>query len=362
MAQLNKQMDRLSLSNQSNQSHQLLNANDKKARKMRKRLSIQNAKGASPLLLDGASKTRPTCDEVFDEISSSSNPNNNSKLFRSFASKSKVGVVPFNPNKVNQDRAMAITSLPNTNKNSCASLFGVFDGHGMHGHDVSSHCLHVMPEWFKTQQNWHKNVNQTLIDCFAFIAQSLKRSDINCSFSGTTAVVVCMDNKNLYTANVGDSRAVLAREEKGQLIAVELSIDQKPDNPIEKARIEKKNGRVEPCKGPMGELIGPHRVWLKTQDMPGLAMSRSFGDEVAASVGVISEPEIIVKERKKNDKFLVIASDGVWEFLSNDDVVDIVSKFDDPKKACRALVRESTRKWQSEEDVIDDITCVVIYF
>jgi len=63
--------------------------------------------------------------------------------------------------------------------------------------------------------------------------------------------------------------------------------------------------------------MGPQRVWLKYENVPGLAMSRSFGDEVAHSVGVSSEPEILTEQINKFSKFIVIASDGVWEFLSN---------------------------------------------
>jgi serine/threonine protein phosphatase PrpC len=54
--------------------------------------------------------------------------------------------------------------------------------------------------------------------------------------------------------------------------------------------------------------------------MPGLAMTRSFGDRVAHSVGVSAEPETLEFTLGANDKYMVIASDGVWEFLSNEDV------------------------------------------
>jgi serine/threonine protein phosphatase PrpC len=66
------------------------------------------------------------------------------------------------------------------------------------------------------------------------------------------------------------------------------------------------------------------RVWLKEQDLPGLAMSRSLGDQVAHSVGVSSVPEITEYILELEDKFVVIATDGVWEFLSNQEVAEIV--------------------------------------
>jgi serine/threonine protein phosphatase PrpC len=64
--------------------------------------------------------------------------------------------------------------------------------------------------------------------------------------------------------------------------------------------------------------MGPLRVWHLHENIPGLAMSRSFGDGAAAEVGVIADPEILEMNLTEQDKFIVLASDGVWEFLSND--------------------------------------------
>ena len=78
------------------------------------------------------------------------------------------------------------------------------------------------------------------------------------------------------------------------------------------------NGRVDTIKGQQGQNLGPMRVWLMEQDAPGLAMSRSIGDYIAHSVGVATDAEVKRFELTSEDKFLIIASDGVWEFLSNE--------------------------------------------
>lgn len=125
------------------------------------------------------------------------------------------------------------------------------------------------------------------------------------------------------------------------------------------------NGRIESYKGRYGENVGPARVWLKTENYPGLAMSRSIGDACAHSVGVSAIPEIKEFEISEEDKFLVVASDGVFEFLSNDEIVDLVVPFwhkNDLKGACSTIVRESVAAWEREEDSIDDITCIVVFF
>ena len=111
--------------------------------------------------------------------------------------------------------------------------------------------------------------------------------------------------------------------------------------------------------------MGPMRVWLANEDVPGLAMSRSMGDYVAQSVGVIPEPEIFEFEITPDDLFLVIASDGVWEFMPNEEVARIATPFytkNAPEAAANALVKEAYKLWKHEEEVIDDITCVVVFF
>lgn len=106
---------------------------------------------------------------------------------------------------------------------------------------------------------------------------------------------------------------------KSKWTATSLSIDHKPDRKDEHERILKSEGRVDTFRDDDGHSVGPARVWLKDQQVPGLAMSRSLGDYVASTVGVISEPEFFEIELKESDKFIVLASDGVWEFISNED-------------------------------------------
>lgn len=106
------------------------------------------------------------------------------------------------------------------------------------------------------------------------------------------------------------------------------------------------------------------RVWLKHEDIPGLAMSRSFGDAMACRVGVHAVPEVKTFELESEDKIIVLASDGVWEFLENSTVANIVFPFFKQKNAegaAEALVRAAFKRWKREENVIDDITCIIIF-
>ena len=133
-------------------------------------------------------------------------------------------------------------------------------------------------------------------------------------------------------------------------MSIALSRDHKPDEKGESLRIAARGGRVESYQDENGNPAGPARVWLKNQDLPGLAMSRSLGDGVAASVGVIAEPEILEFLLTAEDKFIVLGSDGVFEFLSNEEVVKIVVpywKSKDVKGACEALWKESNLRWKT---------------
>ena len=74
--------------------------------------------------------------------------------------------------------------------------------------------------------------------------------------------------------------------------------------------------------------------------------------------------ELFTFPLQRDDKFLVVASDGIWEFLSNNDVAHIVWPFyeqHNAEGAADALVKEAHKRWSEEDDIIDDITCIIIF-
>ena len=125
-------------------------------------------------------------------------------------------------------------------------------------------------------------------------------------------------------------------------------------------------GVVDQAKGKDGEKTGPYRVYIKDKDHPGLAMSRSFGDKKAKSCGVIPYPDIIEFNLSNNDcKYMVLCSDGVWEFISNEEVMEIGNKYYNKNNIndfCNELLKRSTEIWESEENYMDDITIVIVFF
>jgi len=291
----------------------------------------------------------------------------------------KKGYVPYNRNKKNQDAYLLREGLQNDEE---MHMFGVCDGHGEFGHKVAQHVQAALPDFLEQQNDLKTDTEQAVKRCVKLTADSLAESGINCAFSGTTLVFAVQNGDTFHSANLGDSRAVMCRDPNNQfaknsdlsigfgvektpqgVFAVGLSRDQKPEDVGEKKRSLAAGGRVEPLPGPPDEDCGPPRVWLKEVDVPGLAMSRSLGDDVAHTVGVSNLPEVISYKLDPADKFCVWASDGVWEFMSNTDVVDLVnSRLPDLKQAAKDLVQESVKRWRQEEEVVDDITAVIVRF
>ena len=249
----------------------------------------------------------------------------------------------------------------------------VCDGHGINGHHVSNFIKTVLP--IDMSENLkHRNIltetektHEIIKETFIIANDKLvENQNIDSIFSGTTCVSVIFTPEKLICPNIGDSRAVLARYDKNnkKYIAIDLSRDHKPTELDERQRIIENDGRIQPFFED-GEFVGPERIWIKEEEVPGLAMTRSFGDRVAATVGVISEPEIKEEKFEENDKFMIIASDGIWEFISSQECVDIISNFyekNDIKGCCQYLYEESSKRWIKEEEVIDDTTLILVFF
>ena len=249
----------------------------------------------------------------------------------------------------------------------------VCDGHGVNGHHVSNFIKTILP--IDMSENLkHRNIltetektHEIIKETFIIANDKLvENPNIDSIFSGSTCVSVIYTPEKLICPNIGDSRAVLARYDnsKNKYIAIDLSRDHKPTELDERKRIIESDGRIQPFLED-GEFVGPERIWIKDEEIPGLAMTRSFGDRVAATVGVISEPEIKEMKLDINDKFMIIASDGIWEFISSQECIDIISTFyekNDIKGCCTFLYEESSKRWIKEEEVIDDTTLILVFF
>ncbi|KAF4346319.1 hypothetical protein G4B88_026328 [Cannabis sativa] len=225
---------------------------------------------------------------------------------------------------------------------------GIFDGHGQWGHLVSKRVRESLPSSLLC--NWQNTLSQTSLDLNFEI-----ENDRDLHWFGTwkesffkTYAAIDQELKHnneidtFLSANVGDSRAVLATtSENGNLVALQLTIDFKPNIPEEAERIIKSKGRVF-C---LEDEPGVYRVWRPNGKSPGLAISRAFGDYSVKEFGLISTPHVTHTNISTNDHFVILASDG-------------------KEKSARRLVECAARAWKSKRRGIaqDDISAICLFF
>ncbi|KAJ7281227.1 hypothetical protein O6H91_10G062000 [Diphasiastrum complanatum] len=218
-------------------------------------------------------------------------------------------------------------------------LFGIFDGHG-----GSRAASYVKENLFKTLLKHPMFVTDTSHG----IAEAYKQTDLEylassaddqLSDDGSTALIAVLVGDKLIIANLGDCRAVLSKAGE----AVPLSSDHKPVRLDERMRIEEAGGVVQWEAG----------CWR----VGGiLAVSRAFGNRRLKEF-VSADPEIQELVIKEDVDFLVIASDGLWDLIQNQDAINLVKSIADAEAAAIRLAEEAFRRGS-----IDNITCIVVRF
>ena len=216
------------------------------------------------------------------------------------------------------------------------------------------------------------NNYRVIANIFIDADNAIKKQNFNCENSGTTCVIVFQIDEHLICANAGDSRAILIYDDKNDkrlrcTKIYPLSFDCKPQNPSERKRIIDKGGEVRQDLDEDGNPEGNFRVWVKGENWPGIAISRSIGDSDAKKIGVIPNPQIVEYTINPKSKYMLICSDGIWEYISNEEAMNISNKYylkNDPLGLCKDLIRTSTDIWNSEDldGDVDDITVVVVFF
>ncbi|OMJ71483.1 hypothetical protein SteCoe_30289 [Stentor coeruleus] len=287
-------------------------------------------------------------------------------------------------------------------------FLGLFDGHGKEGKNIVKYCANFMKKYFIEnfslfQTDVKDAIDNIIKECDNDLRYNGK--SIDSALSGTTAVVVFITETGMHVASVGDSRAILGTipndnspidrpplssnpyvrkiEITRQLKPVILTVDQKPNHDLELARIEKCGGKVQQLTDDYGNKVGPFRVWQKNGVFPGLAISRSIGDNLAKEIGVISNPIYhYFPYVPFRDQFLVIASDGVWDVMENIEVVNFVERYRKkciknfgtkvfPVRAKNAVIaqllgEEARYRWfgicEDEDVMIDDISVIIVEF
>mmetsp|Transcript_72028 Transcript_72028/g.156376 ORF Transcript_72028/g.156376 Transcript_72028/m.156376 type:complete len:384 (+) Transcript_72028:78-1229(+) len=265
------------------------------------------------------------------------------------------------PESPNQDSFCVV-------KSGDYSFYGVFDGHGRKGHDVSNFVKENMTKLIlKDNRFKSQDMGPMLTDTFKSLQSLISTADrmnkLTAALSGTTATIAIHDHvaKKFTIGHVADSSCVIGgRTADGRLEAKQLTTDHKPNLKDERARIEKAGGRV------VFDGYANHRVYAKAARYPGLNMSRCLGDLLGhVECGLSCEPEVSTVDILSQHKWLLLCSDGIWEFITPDQAVSIIASYPAEKAmlAAEKLAAAGWDKWVQEEGgaVVDDITVVLVH-
>ena len=290
--------------------------------------------------------------------------------------------------KINQDRVFITPKLCNS---PTSWLFCVYDGNGPKGEKVAQEAGAGIVEAIESNV---ERVSNPACDAPSVLKRAFVETNKQVAklpfaeASGCTAtVVVVQDLRTLIVANVGDSKAVLGQGGTGTLDlwkAKVLTAEHKPSLPEEKARIEAAGGfvlededygaaRVFDNPDPIGQMVamagagmggigGAPLIGLG-QPWPGLAMSRCIGHTGVEKIGITAEPTVSKHSLSAEDRVMIIASDGVWDYVSSDEACAYAKQFaPDAHSACKAIVETASQRWIEDDPTYsDDISCVVVY-
>ena len=283
--------------------------------------------------------------------------------------------------KANQDTYIIMENLFSQNYN----IYGIFDGHGDNGHLISKFISDYINGYYKNKLNYYlteedkdnlftetiiniflKNHIQIIKNCQISLDQEINsKINYDISQSGSTSVIVFLTNDTLICSNIGDSQCFLFNCSSEDLWTFEsLSKIHLASDELEQKRIIENGGEIHPYYDEDGIFEGPDRIYAKNKIYPGLTMSRTIGDLEAKKIGVISEPDIILKKIENNAKFLVIGSDGLWDVVKPYDIIRLVRpSFNkgDIEGACQTLMKKAVQNWQKNKEERDDITIIVVF-
>ncbi|CAA2949748.1 probable phosphatase 2C 58 [Olea europaea subsp. europaea] len=217
-------------------------------------------------------------------------------------------------------------------------LFAIFDGHM--GRDVAKYLQgNLFNNILKQQHDFWTDTEKALRRAYKTTDNEILEQSFHLGKGGSTAVTaVLMDGHKLVVANVGDSRAIICK--KG--VAYQISVDHEPGK--EKSTIEKKGGFVSNIPGDVPRVDGQ------------LAVARAFGDK-SLKRHLSSEPDVAIEMVDDELELIILASDGLWKVMSNQEAVESIRNTKSAQSAAKHLVEEAVSRKSK-----DDISCIVVRF
>jgi len=271
------------------------------------------------------------------------------------------------------------TIMPNLDQNT--HFFAVYDGAGDKGHEVVNKAEATMRSFIernykKLQTFKNREEYKTFLrEGFISIQNTLESNklDYQNSKSGACCSCILVSGNMAYVANLGNCRAVLSTTKRdGNNIPVDLSNDHTLESLRERERCLRAGAKISQAN-PSGKMkvLGPQRVWYNDEG-PGITSTRMLGYN---KHGIIAEPEISCFEMRSNDKFIVLGTDGLWDVLSSNEVVEMVNISREKKNTSEDLVLMARKIWEREygqqeysfigdnasQKAADDISVILIY-
>ncbi|KAH9652677.1 protein-serine/threonine phosphatase [Citrus sinensis] len=236
---------------------------------------------------------------------------------------------------------------------------GIFDGHGPYGHMVAKKVRDSLPVILCSQ--WKASNDQTSFE------------NANGSTHSEETASLSMDEEGFETLDTeGDKLPEIYLPLKKsmlksfKLMDKELKLHPAIDcfcSGTTAVTLVKQAARIQQCKGRVFALQDEPevaRVWLPNNDSPGLAMARAFGDFCLKDFGLISVPDIYYRRLTEKDEFVILATDGVWDVISNKEAVEIVASAPSQTTAARALVDWAVRSWKLKYPTSKNDDCAVV--
>ncbi|KAI4374697.1 hypothetical protein MLD38_012660 [Melastoma candidum] len=216
-------------------------------------------------------------------------------------------------------------------------LFAIFDGHL--SHEIPDYLRSHLFDTIIQEPDFWTMPERAIRRAYRITDETILEKAAQFGKGGSTAVTAILINcQKLIVANVGDSRAVICRNG----VAKQLSVDHEPRT--ERESIENRGGFVSNFPGDVPRVDGQ------------LAVARAFGDK-SIKEHLCSEPDVAVEEIYEDTEFIILASDGLWKVMSNQDAADSIKQIKDAKSAARHLAEEALNRKSS-----DDISCIVVRF
>jgi serine/threonine protein phosphatase PrpC len=222
--------------------------------------------------------------------------------------------------------------IPDLTTDYKVSLFGIFDGHG--GNDVVKFVKDRLPQLIKNYLIDLCPVDLAFKNAFSKVDKELKFFDSE--YIGTTATLVLFKDNRIYCANVGDSKAYIIYEKTYK----QISSDHKCSVEEEAERVRKMGGKISKNRV-MGQLI----------------LTRTLGDLYVKQFGVINTPDISITDISTGVKYVILASDGVWDVIDLDTLLEMSKAGKSVGEFCTDIVKLSISKGTK-----DNVSCIVISF